>query len=226
MATMKRTGSIREAVAIFFDSKTLQKAVDELEAAGFKPAEVGLLTGEFTVRKSLGHLYTEINASQGTPSAPPTKWVRKEAMGDTVHALLGGLAVTVGTTAAGLAVASSGIFLGALGAAAAGAAALVSAGAVFAKFISEPDAEFLQEQVEEGHLLLFVRLRDQAAEAKALTILSRYSKWEVKVYDVPRERLRQRAKQRGSGQRGIGATTTPRRNRPAGPSHKRLSPRA
>jgi hypothetical protein len=183
----RRAGTIREAVAVFFDSRSLQKAVDALERAGFMPADVGMLAGELTVRKSLGHLYEEVNIAQDDPLAPPKGWVRKGALGDTVHALLGGLVGPIGTTAAGVAVASAGIFLGALGAAAAGAAALLTAGAVFAKFIDESDAEFLQEQVDQGHMLLFVRLHDRNAEERALRILSEHSQWQVRVYEITPE---------------------------------------
>lgn len=49
---------IREAVGIFFDTKNLREAIDELVSSGFDRAELGLLAGEYTVKQSLGDLYT------------------------------------------------------------------------------------------------------------------------------------------------------------------------
>jgi hypothetical protein len=51
--------------------------------------------------------------------------------------------------------------------------------------IKQSDAEELQQRIDEGHILLFVRLPHSAREAQAKDILSRYSSTEVKVHEVP-----------------------------------------
>ena len=45
---------------------------------------------------------------------------------------------------------------------------------MLALIIHESDADYLEEQVDEGHLLLFVRTRDAEREAKAVEILSKH----------------------------------------------------
>jgi hypothetical protein len=51
--------------------------------------------------------------------------------------------------------------------------------------IHESDAEYLEEQVDEGHLLLFVRTQGADEEAKAVDILSRHGAFQAKVYEAP-----------------------------------------
>jgi outer membrane lipoprotein SlyB len=74
---------------------------------------------------------------------------------------------------------------GALLAAVTGAAAIGAVGAVLALIIHESDAEELEEQVEQGHLLLFVRTRDEALEERAVEILRKHTPIEVKVVSAP-----------------------------------------
>jgi hypothetical protein len=51
--------------------------------------------------------------------------------------------------------------------------------------IHESDAEYLEEQVDEGHLLLFVRTDDSEREKLALDVLSRHGAFDAKVYEAP-----------------------------------------
>ncbi len=59
--------TIREAVGIFFDSRHLHEAVDELLAGDFDRSQLGLLAGEYSVKSQLGEFYTQINASANQP---------------------------------------------------------------------------------------------------------------------------------------------------------------
>jgi hypothetical protein len=177
---------VRETVGIFFDSQHLHEAIDELESSGFDLAELGLLAGEDTVKKKLGDHYTEINASNDEPGGPRTAFVADKSIGDTAHALIGSL-FFVGTTAAsGAIVASAAVFGGSLIAIVGGMAALVGlTGGAMSMIIHESDAEYLEEQVDEGHLLLFVRTDDSEREKLALDVLSRHGAFDAKVYEAP-----------------------------------------
>lgn len=101
-----------------------------------------------------------------------------------MHAWLGSLFFAGATTAAGAAVVSAAVLGGALLAAATGAAAIGGVGAAMALILRESDAEHLEQQVDEGHLLLFVRVRDAAAEQRAIDILSRHSAYDARVHSV------------------------------------------
>jgi hypothetical protein len=177
--------AIREAVGAFAGGVGLTEAIDELVSAGFEREELGLLAGEYTVQKDLGDLYTRTNASAGDPHAPNTAFVAKESIGDTVHAYLGGLFFAGSTVTVGAAVASAAVLGGGLIAGITGAAAVAAIGAVLALIVHESDAEELEQQVEEGHVLLFVRTLDAAQEADAVRILEKHTPIEVKLLSAP-----------------------------------------
>lgn len=185
MARHKNEESVREAVGIYFGAETLREAIDDLQSSGFDPKEIGLLAGEFTVRQSLGHLYDKVNEFSEDPNAPRTAFVAKESMGDTVHGLLGGLSFVAAATAGGAVVATAGVFGGAVVAAAAGAAVVGAIGALLGKILSQSDAEYLEEQIDDGNLLLFVRTCDAAREKLAVEILSKHGAYDVRIYSAP-----------------------------------------
>jgi outer membrane lipoprotein SlyB len=87
----------------------------------------------------------------------------------------------------GAAVATGAIFGGALLAAVAGAVGVGAIGALISGIIHQSDAEYLEEQIDEGHLLLFVRVNDPAQEKLAVAILTRHSGYDARVHEVPAE---------------------------------------
>jgi hypothetical protein len=83
-------------------------------------------------------------------------------------------------------VASVAVLGGALLAAVSGAAGLAGVtGRALALIIHESDAEYLEEQVDEGHLLLFVRTNDPERERIALEILTKHGAFDARMYEVP-----------------------------------------
>ena len=179
------TKVIREAVGVFLDAADVHKAIDELIASGFHPEELGLLAGEYTVRESLGEFYKRTNEFADDSDAPNTAFVANESVGDTVHAYLGSLFFAGTTITGGAVVASAAVLGGALFAAAAGTAALAAVGVALASIIHQSDAEHLEQQVEEGHMLLFARTRDAAHEKQAISILSKHTPIEVEIVTAP-----------------------------------------
>jgi hypothetical protein len=176
--------TVREAVGIFFEVNPLRAAIEELITAEFDESELGLLAGERTVQETLGNLYERSNEFINSPTAPCTAFVANDAVEDTVHALLGSLFFYGVTTAAGAAVASAAVLGGAVFAAVGGVAAVGAAGAAMGLVIHKNDASYLEEQVDEGHLLLFVRTHDSERENTAKEILSRHGAYDAKVYTV------------------------------------------
>jgi len=185
MTSKHNQSTVREAVGIFFESKHLHEAVDELVSVGFDFADLGLLAGQYTVKQRLGDFYNQINESADSDAGPSTAFVANESMGDTVHAFLGTLFFAGTTAASGAVVASAAVLGGSLLPAVAGAAALGAIGGALSLIIHQSDAEHLEEQVDEGHLLLFVRTQDSDEETKAVEILSRHGAYEARIYEVP-----------------------------------------
>jgi len=178
--------TVREVVGIFFNGNHLKAALADLNSSGFEHDQVSLLASEFAVEKSLGDLFTRTNEHHDPARAPVTAFVLNNSMGDAFRALGGGLFFAGSTAALGALVASTAIFGGALLAAATGAAAVAAVGALTVPvIINQSDAEYLAEQIDEGHLLLFVRASNTASEQQAISILTEHSGYDIKVYEVP-----------------------------------------
>ena len=84
--------------------------------------------------------------------------------------------------AAGTVVASAGAVAAAIvGTALAGALL----GTVFTHWMAQRHAEWLQGQLDRGGILLWVRTPDEAAERKALAILTRHSAHDIHIHEIP-----------------------------------------
>lgn len=175
----------REAVGIFHSAEGLQGAIDELLSSGFHRAELSLLASEAAVVQKLGHLYRKVDELADNPDVPRAAYVAGEDIGDAEGGIIGGLAYVGATVAAGAVVASGGTLLAVIAgtALAGGAGGLV--GSLLARWIGEHHANHLQEQIDRGGLLLWVRTRDAAREERAMRILGKYSAEKVHVHGLP-----------------------------------------
>ncbi len=182
MAIDRDAGTVCEAVGIFHTSDDLEAAVDQLQSCGFHRAEISLLASEQAVDARLGHRYRRAAELQDDPSAPRTAYVSREAIGDAEGALIGGLVYVGATLAAGLVVASGGALAATIAATAlaGGSAGLV--GAALAQWVGRHHSHYLQDQIEHGGLLLWVRTWNPADEARAIAILRRHAADNVHVH--------------------------------------------
>jgi hypothetical protein len=182
MAAARPSGSVREAVAVFDNVSELEAAVGELRQAGFAQGDISLLATEHAVQKKLGHRYERVEELEDDPEAPRVTYRTPAALGEGEDILIGSLTYLPAVVAAGTVVASAGIVAAAVtGTALAGA--LI--GTVLAHWIDKQHAEHLEEQLERGGLLLWVRTPDAAAERRALEILTRHSAHDVHVHELP-----------------------------------------
>jgi hypothetical protein len=184
MSKQKNKPTVQEAIGVFFDVDHLKSAIEGLVEAGFDRSEIGLLAGAHTVEQALGDFYARTNQFADSPNAPCVAFVAKRTDDDTIHALLGTLFFYGATTAVGAAVASAAVLGGAVIAAASGVAAIGVAGAVMGLIIHKSDSDYLDEQIDEGHLVLFVRTNDPERGARAVKILSDHCAFKPKVYTV------------------------------------------
>ena len=108
-----------------------------------------------------------------------------EAIGDAQGGLIGGLMSIGGMAAAGAVVASGGTLAAVIAATAAvgGAGGLI--GTILAKWIGDHHAHYLQEQLDRGGLLLWVRTWDVEDERSAVKILKKHSGGDVHVHALP-----------------------------------------
>ena len=176
---------VREAVGIFDSAEALEAAVDELLISGFDRAELSLLASEPAVQEKLGHLYDKVSELEDDAAVPRSAYVSTEAIGNAEGGLIGGLMYVGAIVAAGSIVASG----GPLGAAITSAAMVGGAGGfiglILANWVGDHHADYLQDQLDRGGLLLWVRTWDEAREKRATDILSKHSAHDIHVHGLP-----------------------------------------
>ncbi|MDR3505728.1 MAG: hypothetical protein P4L52_05750 [Acidocella sp.] len=167
---------IREIVAAFDTPEALDNAVFALETEGFDRAAFSVLATEETVNSVLGHRYEQVKEVEDDPQVPRETFFSRmsrleaEAFPVPVLASLGWL------TVAGIGGPITAVI-------AAGAGGLI--GAVLSGLIHHHHAARVQEQLARGGLVLWVSLRDAAAEEKALRILQEQGAHDLHAHSVP-----------------------------------------
>jgi hypothetical protein len=166
--------TIREAVAVFDDPETLEKAVFALETHGFDRAAFSLLADEATVEKKLGHRYRRVAEMEDEPAAPRETFFSKVSRVEAEYGLPVGLAFIGVVALAGI-----GGTLPVVIAAGGGAAV----GAVLGGLIHRHHVHRIEEQLARGGLLLWVAVHDVAEEKTAVEILKGHSAHDVHIHE-------------------------------------------
>jgi hypothetical protein len=185
MDAAQLTQTIREAVGVFHDRDSLLNAVEDLLSAGFDRSEISLLAGEDAVEKKLGHAYQKVQELEDDAGVPRAAFVGNHSLAIGRTGLIGGLAYVGATVAAGAVVASGGALAATIVAAVACGGGGGLLGAWAARLLGRDRAQALQHQLDRGGLLLWVALRDQAHERRALAILGQSGADDVHVHELP-----------------------------------------
>jgi hypothetical protein len=178
---------VREAVGVFHDEKALQSAVDSLLIAGFDRSYLSLLAGERAVETKLGHRYEKVAELEDDPVVPTRAYAGVDSRTEGEAALVGGLFYVGAVAAAGMIVASGGTAAAALIAAAVAGGGGGLIGAALARFLEHRHAHRLQEQLNHGGLLLWVRTPTAEDEGRATEILRANGADDVHVHDLPEQ---------------------------------------
>ena len=179
------TDSVREAVGLFDRSSTLQEAIDELLSSGFDRAELSLLASEKAVDEKLGRHYRKASELEDNAKVPRTAYTSTESVGDAEGGLIGALMYVGATAAAGAVVVTGGTLVAIIAAAAVAGGAGGVIGSTLAKWVGDTHAQHLQEQLDHGGMLLWVRTTDSEREKGAVEILARHSGRDVHVHSLP-----------------------------------------
>jgi hypothetical protein len=185
MASTQERSTIREAVGVFESPQSLQEAIDELMSSGFDRAELSLLAAERTVDEKLGHKYQKIAELEDDPIVPRCCYVSTESIGAAEGGLIGGLMYVGATAAAGAVVATGGTLALVIAAAAVAGGIGGLFGSILARWVGDHHAVHLQEQLDHGGLLLWVRTWNADHERRAVEILRRHSGRDVHVHTLP-----------------------------------------
>lgn len=176
---------IREAVGVFHDVRSFESAIDDLLAYGFDRAEISLLAGHEAVERELGHRYERVAELEDDPSVPRLAYIDTDSRTEGNASVIGGLAYVGAIAATGMVVASGGTLALAVAAAALAGGGGGMIGALLARLISDRHARGLQSQLDEGGLLLWVRVVTPEREDAALDILRRHSADDAHVHELP-----------------------------------------
>ena len=182
------TFTVREAVGVFHDWGSLQAAVDDLQVSGFDRSEISLLAGEQAVQDKLGHIYEKVADLEDDANTPRMAYVGRDSMVEAKTGVIGGLAYVGAIAAVGAVVASGGTLAWALAGAAVAGGGGGLIGAAATRLMGRNRAKDLQKQLEKGGLLLWVRLRDDEHEKRAVDILTRHSADDVHVHEMSTSR--------------------------------------
>ena len=177
---------VREAVGLFHDEKQLQAAADELMVSGFDHSDLSLLAAHRAVESRLGHMYERVAELEDEPAVAFQAYTDSDSRVEAKGALMGGLIYVGAVAAAGLVVASGGTMAALLIGAAAGGGAGGLIGGVLARFVERHHAQYLQEHLDRGGLLLWVHIPDPERERKAADILKKNGAEDVHVHSLPK----------------------------------------
>jgi hypothetical protein len=177
--------SIREAVGLFHDEGSLEAAADALMAAGFDRADLSLLAACDTVERRLGHLYRKVSELEDDPAVAHLAFMDTDSRTEAKGVLVGGLAYVGAVAAAGFVVASGGAIAALLmgTALAGGAGGLI--GAALAQLVGRHHAQYLQQHLDRGGLLLWVHTDGEEEERRACDLLTSHGAEDVHVHELP-----------------------------------------
>jgi hypothetical protein len=176
---------VREAVGVLQDARSLQAAVDELLVNGFDRSFLSLMATAATVEQELGHRYRRVEEMADDPNAPHVAFVGVDSPVTGQGAAASALAYVGACVAAGVVVGSGGAMALAIAAAVGAGAGGGMIGALLGRFVEGYHARRLQEQLERGGLLLWVRTPDPRSEELACAILERNGATQVHLHDLP-----------------------------------------
>jgi hypothetical protein len=177
----------REAVGVFSSSELLEAAVDDLGISGFDRATVSVPATDETIRDRVGHIYRTVGEVEDNPSVPQAAFASQDSRIEGEAAAVG-IPFYIGSCAgAGAAVAFGGGLVIAIGATIAGGAVGAGLGALVAAGMARRHSERVREQLAQGGMVLWVSVRDDKAERRAVEILKRNGAWDVHVHEIERE---------------------------------------
>lgn len=175
-----------QAVGIYVDPDHVAGSILELRQNGFSENDLGVMATEGTVLNRLSKYY--IRADEQT-DGPDTVFVAKDSIDNSTNAFVGSMSFLGFATVGGALVASAGL-LGSplvvgLAAVLFGGGAATMAGLA----IRKSDADYLKEQIDEGHILLFVRTDSMELGKSAAAIMDRYDAFSTRVLTMRDHRV-------------------------------------
>lgn len=178
---MVQRRKIREAVGIFDSYDHMEETIHELESSGFDRRQISVLGSEAEVAKNFGTPHVRVELLEDNDNTPHSPYIRPEEL-----SIGQGVIIGVGMLAGAVAAltlwgqASIGILLVAV--TITGVAGGIIGG-LLAKWLGDSYAEFFQNQLTHGGLLLWVKT-PKGSEGRALSILKAHGARDVHMHEI------------------------------------------
>ncbi|HWL68213.1 MAG TPA: hypothetical protein VNS22_07485 [Geminicoccus sp.] len=172
---------MREAVAVFDDAVSLEGAVAELKERGFADEDLSILGSEEAIEEKLGHSPRQAEDAEDDPSDPREQVIPAKELAEHERTLANAYWVLPTLLGAGAVVATTGPLAALVVGAVAGGTLLSTA---LAGLMDARYAEHLDEQLERGRVLLWVRTPDSDREQVALEVLQKHAGRDVHVHEL------------------------------------------
>lgn len=177
--------TIHEIVGVFHDAGGLRKAADDLMAAGFDRSELSMLGSRKAVEEKLGSAAQSAAGLEDNPGVPMQGYIGPDAMIEAKSAMIGVPAFIGVCAAAAPAIAHGASTTEVIVWAIIGGVAGLVLGAIGAKMAGNKSSAYLQNQVKNGGILLWVRTATPDKQAKASEIMKGAGAGDVHVHDRP-----------------------------------------
>ncbi len=172
----------REAVAVFDDEASLDRAVDALMQFGLREADLSVLAHAGKLAA-----FREARELEDSSDAPRSGYVSPDSRVEGSAALVGGPALLAGMGAA-LAVTTAGAALiPALAVTAGGAAVGGGVGLVLSRVFGRKHAGYVERQLMGGGLLLWVHAPDENNDARIVEILQQNGGRDAHIHVINRK---------------------------------------
>ncbi len=178
------TNIVREAVAVFATEQALQQAIDDLQTSGFNRSEISILASNPKDSRKLELIFQDIRSLEDNEEVPRTAIYSPESRAEAEAAVIG-IPIYIGAVGGMFAaVASGGTLALILAAAIAAGVAGGGAGAFGAYAIAHKHRKSIQQQLQNGGLLLWVRTADSDREQRAMEILKEAGGNDIHIHDI------------------------------------------
>lgn len=178
---------IKEAVGLLPDINSFERAIESLIANGFRREDLSVLSLNKSHHGAIARGLKSPKKAMDDPETQRTSVMDHESAVEFKAAAIGVPAQVGAFAGAIVAVASGGVLAAAIAALLAGGAAGGGLGALLSHAVSKGHLARLQEQVENGGIVLWVQTPDKTAEDRALKTLASCGATGVHVHKIERK---------------------------------------
>jgi hypothetical protein len=176
--------SVREAAGIFETADSFKSAIEDLLSSGFDHAEISLLGSQSAVEEKLGYRYETTSELVDKEGVPRISRMPESAVGNAQGLLIGGLVYVGALAVAGPILTAGGSLAVAIGGALVAGGAGGAVGGFLGKLVGDKHSQLIDEQLARGGLILWVSLRDEMHEKRAVAILRDHGATSVDVHSL------------------------------------------